>query len=68
MSHVIEEFRANLAIIKDEYGHEELHKKFMAIAEEESDCGSAKKGGDLGVFERGMRMLNKPDNQTTSLT
>jgi hypothetical protein len=50
-----EEFRAQLANIKDEYGHEEMHKKFMAIAEEESDCGSAKKGGDLGVFEKGER-------------
>ena len=51
---LIEDFRAHLALIKDEYGHEEMHKKFMSIAEEESDCGSAKKGGDLGVFEKGI--------------
>lgn len=50
---VVEEFRSQLALIKEEYGHEELHKKFMAIAEEESDCGSAKNGGDLGIFEKG---------------
>jgi hypothetical protein len=30
----------------------------MAIAEEESDCGSAKSGGNLGVFEKGKISFN----------
>lgn len=54
----VEDFRAHLAKIKEEYGHEEFHKKFMAIAEEESDCGSAKSGGNLGVFEKGKISFN----------
>ena len=59
----IEEFRRQLAVIKETYGHEEFHKKFQAIAEEESDCGSAKKGGDLGIFERGQ--MQKPFEDAT---
>eukprot|EP00928_Gymnodinium_smaydae_P072615 TRINITY_DN55950_c0_g1_i1.p2 TRINITY_DN55950_c0_g1~~TRINITY_DN55950_c0_g1_i1.p2 ORF type:complete len:320 (-),score=97.05 TRINITY_DN55950_c0_g1_i1:60-1019(-) len=31
-----------------------LEKRFEALAREESDCKSAKKGGDLGPFERDM--------------
>merc|ERR1712048_1465095 len=31
----------------------ELKKKFEELASEHSDCGSAKKGGDLGLFGRG---------------
>lgn len=31
----------------------DLKKKFEALAREHSDCGSAKKGGDLGRFGRG---------------
>mmetsp|Transcript_63119 Transcript_63119/g.112174 ORF Transcript_63119/g.112174 Transcript_63119/m.112174 type:complete len:308 (+) Transcript_63119:67-990(+) len=30
----------------------DLRRKFEALARENSDCGSAKKGGDLGVFGR----------------
>jgi parvulin-like peptidyl-prolyl isomerase len=50
---IAEAFRAQLSVIKEEQGHEEMARAFMAIAQEESDCGSAKKGGDLGLFERG---------------
>mmetsp|Transcript_17489 Transcript_17489/g.29316 ORF Transcript_17489/g.29316 Transcript_17489/m.29316 type:complete len:122 (+) Transcript_17489:67-432(+) len=57
----IEEFRRQLAKIKEEYGHEEFHKKFMAIAEEESDCGSAKDGGNLGVFQKGQMQQSFED-------
>lgn len=32
---------------------EELRNKFIAIAHEESDCSSAKNGGDLGMFSTG---------------
>lgn len=32
---------------------EELRRKFEEFASVHSDCGSAKKGGDLGVFPRG---------------
>mmetsp|Transcript_116555 Transcript_116555/g.228674 ORF Transcript_116555/g.228674 Transcript_116555/m.228674 type:complete len:309 (+) Transcript_116555:84-1010(+) len=31
----------------------EMQQKFMELARTHSDCGSAKKGGDLGVFGRG---------------
>ena len=30
-----------------------MRGKFEALAREHSDCGSAKKGGDLGLFKRG---------------
>lgn len=30
-----------------------MKSKFAALAQEHSDCGSAKKGGDLGPFKRG---------------
>eukprot|EP00913_Durusdinium_trenchii_P010842 g10171.t1 len=30
-----------------------MREKFEALAREHSDCGSAKKGGDLGLFGRG---------------
>merc|ERR1712093_808266 len=30
-----------------------LRKRFMEIAQKESDCNSAKQGGDLGMFEKG---------------
>lgn len=33
---------------------EELNREFARIAAEESDCSSARKGGDLGWFGRGM--------------
>ena len=33
-----------------------LAQRFAQIAEKESDCGSAKSGGDLGVFESGQMM------------
>jgi peptidyl-prolyl cis-trans isomerase NIMA-interacting 1 len=32
---------------------EAMHKQFAAMARTESDCSSAQKGGDLGVFGRG---------------
>eukprot|EP00933_Yihiella_yeosuensis_P050473 TRINITY_DN48260_c0_g1_i1.p1 TRINITY_DN48260_c0_g1~~TRINITY_DN48260_c0_g1_i1.p1 ORF type:complete len:306 (-),score=54.91 TRINITY_DN48260_c0_g1_i1:60-977(-) len=31
----------------------DLKKRFAGLAKEHSDCGSAKKGGDLGLFGRG---------------
>lgn len=36
----------------------DLQKKFRTIAERDSDCGSAAKGGDLGAFARGR--MQKP--------
>ena len=36
-----------------EGGAEELHQTFKATAKDESDCKSAKRGGDLGSFEYG---------------
>ena len=30
-----------------------MRSNFEALAREHSDCGSAKKGGDLGLFKRG---------------
>ena len=33
---------------------EERNQKFAAIATEESDCSSARKGGDLGFFGKNM--------------
>ncbi|CAE8625106.1 unnamed protein product, partial [Polarella glacialis] len=36
----------------------DVRKKFEALAKEHSDCGSAKKGGDLGRFTRGK--MQKP--------
>lgn len=34
-------------------GPEAMQTKFASIARTESDCGSAQKGGDLGLFGRG---------------
>merc|ERR1739848_632711 len=51
----LEEFRAGLKACKDNATLKEL---FSSIASKESDCGSAQKGGDLGVFGRGK--MQKP--------
>ena len=34
----------------------QLHAMFAALAEQHSDCGSARKGGDLGQFDPGQMM------------
>merc|ERR1712061_262492 len=42
--------RAQLAVLGDPG---EMRQKFEALAREHSDCGSAQRSGDLGVFGRG---------------
>ena len=32
-----------------------MHQMFCNIAETDSDCGSHERGGDLGMFGKGMR-------------
>jgi NIMA-interacting peptidyl-prolyl cis-trans isomerase 1 len=34
-------------------GYDAAHELFCAIAKTDSDCGSAERGGDLGMFGRG---------------
>jgi peptidylprolyl isomerase len=48
-----EEFLADLKMQLAKTDTADLRKKFEALAREHSDCGSAKKGGDLGLFARG---------------
>lgn len=38
-----------------------MQKKFATIASTESDCSSAQKGGDLGVFGRGQMQKSFED-------
>ena len=38
-----------------------MREKFEALAREHSDCGSAKKGGDLGLFKRGRSGHQNPN-------
>ena len=40
---------------------EELRARFSALARSDSDCASAKKGGDYGRFQRGQRELTFED-------
>lgn len=46
----IEELRELLAILKEVGDPEELRATFEELAKTESDCSSAKRGGDLGFF------------------
>jgi hypothetical protein len=45
---------------------EEVNKEFARIAAEESDCSSARKGGDLGWFGRGMMQKSFEVSQSLS--
>lgn len=47
------EFLAGLRAQLARVDSADLRKKFQELAREHSDCGSAKKGGDLGSFPRG---------------
>lgn len=48
-----EELEALLEILQEEEGDlKELRETFQELAKEESDCSSAKRGGDLGFFGR----------------
>ena len=45
--------RKKLEHILDRKGYDKMHEVFREIASVESDCGSAERGGDLGLFGRG---------------
>jgi peptidyl-prolyl cis-trans isomerase NIMA-interacting 1 len=45
--------RQKLEKVLDRKGYEAMEKLFRDIAAVESDCGSAERGGDLGIFGRG---------------
>jgi len=49
----IEAYREKLLKAHDEGGYEAMEKLFISIATTDSDCGSAKQGGDLGMFGKG---------------
>ena len=50
----IQQIRALLVEEQEKNGTESMSKLFATIAARESDCGSAQRGGDLGVFGRGI--------------
>ena len=50
--------KAQLEDVLDKQGYENMLSLFKSIAAVESDCGSAARGGDLGVFGRGQ--MQKP--------
>lgn len=52
------QYLAGLRTKLEALGDAELRQKFEELARLESDCKSAKKGGDLGPFER--NMMQKP--------
>jgi peptidyl-prolyl cis-trans isomerase NIMA-interacting 1 len=45
--------RGKLEELLDKGGYDMMERAFREIASVESDCGSAERGGDLGVFGRG---------------
>merc|ERR1712070_471840 len=47
------EFLADLRMKLVRTDASDLRKTFEGLAKEHSDCGSAKRGGDLGLFGRG---------------
>lgn len=47
------EFLADLRMKLGKCSTAELRKTFEGLAKEHSDCGSAKRGGDLGMFAKG---------------
>eukprot|EP00605_Chrysophyceae_sp_TOSAG23-4_P002803 GSChrysophyteH1.ASY1.ANO1.3087.1 assembled CDS len=49
----ISEIRSKLEEVLDKAGYAAMEKAFRDIASVESDCGSAERGGDLGIFGRG---------------
>lgn len=54
----VEEFRQIILEEAGEKSIEELQEVFEELAKSESDCSSAKRGGDLGTFGRGK--MQKP--------
>mgnify|MGYP005991608929 CR=1 FL=1 len=48
----INAIRTKLEQVLDQRGYPAMEKLFREIAAVESDCGSAERGGDLGVFGR----------------
>jgi NIMA-interacting peptidyl-prolyl cis-trans isomerase 1 len=56
-------FRARLIECLEREGYEAMRNMFSTIASTESDCGSAQKGGDLGMFGRGQ--MQKPFEDAT---
>ena len=53
----INAFRSELHEVLDTQGYEAMEARFRKIASVESDCGSAERGGDLGMF--GRRQMQK---------
>jgi NIMA-interacting peptidyl-prolyl cis-trans isomerase 1 len=51
-------FRESLMATLSTSGVDAMKQQFMSTAAEESDCGSAQRGGDLGLFGRGQ--MQKP--------
>jgi len=49
----INEIRTRLEDVLDKRGYAAMEDLFRQIAAVESDCGSAERGGDLGLFGRG---------------
>ena len=49
----IQQIRAILMEEQEKNGAQSMYELFATIASRESDCGSAQRGGDLGVFGRG---------------
>jgi peptidyl-prolyl cis-trans isomerase NIMA-interacting 1 len=54
----INAYRKQLEEVLDTNGYEAMEALFREIASVESDCGSAQRGGDLGMFARGQ--MQKP--------
>jgi peptidyl-prolyl cis-trans isomerase NIMA-interacting 1 len=50
--------RNKLEEILEKNGYDKMEKVFRDIASVESDCGSAERGGDLGIF--GRKQMQKP--------
>lgn len=57
----IEKIRADLIQILETSGYEAMQDAFADIARIESDCGSADRGGDLGVFGPGQMQKSFED-------
>ncbi|CAE7840950.1 PIN1, partial [Symbiodinium microadriaticum] len=59
----IREIREQLVGVLESGGVGELQIAFANVASQESDCGSAQRGGDLGPFGRGQ--MQKPFEDAT---
>lgn len=57
----IQSFREQLINLQRSNGNEDMRELFERIAGMESDCSSAQKGGDLGLFGRGQMQKSFED-------